>query len=173
MDDQKVKVYGMSLIGTPYGEWKGGPLTDGSPMWSSDTAVPKLVDSTSCAGLLNLMFRFAGIKLPVGPDGSVGGTYAYGHHFGQIAESFDSDKKYPDGTIIGRRYRNENDQGHVAIIYEDMLLQSIFGEGVNMKYTMGESHAGWYYEYAVTPHQFRKIQILVDWTNQRGISSSM
>lgn len=141
------------LIGLPYGKWQGGVIRDGSPMWASNDKLPILssINNVSCAGLLNLIFRYLNIRLPYSKEGGIGGTLAYGQYYSKVSIPFSIDdaRNYPNGTLIGRYYRDIVDQGHVAIIINGYVLQSFDPDGVNMSYTIEESHAGYYYEYAV------------------------
>lgn len=149
--------YGKSLIGIPYGKWNGGNLSPGEPMWAENKPPPPSISSVSCAGLCNLILRYLGISLPYSQDGGLGGTLAYYqyYHSKNMVTPFDPEEEYPVGTLIGRKYRNIEDQGHVAIILQDnMVLQSFLGGGVNANYTLEESHAGWYYEYTVAPEHW-------------------
>jgi hypothetical protein len=57
---------------------------------------------------------------------------------------------------LGRYFRDQTDQGHVGIIYDGRVLQSIPELGVNHEYTIDESNAmdntkENYYEYAIVP----------------------
>jgi hypothetical protein len=157
MKVQKSINYGKSLIGKPYEWWTGGDLSKKDPMWSDNGPVPNNseVKSLTCAGLMNLILRNLNMQLPYSVEGGVGGTMAYYDYYKDKTETFDINKCYPKGTLIGRKYRDLDDQGHVAIIVENgYVLQSIPEEGVNMSYTVYESHAGYYYEYAVLPEHW-------------------
>ena len=148
--------YGESLIGKPYGKWIGQDFTDVNkePMWSIDLSPPKEIKSASCTGLINLMLRYVGINLPYSERGGKGGTQAYYDYYKKVAEEFDKNKIYPEGTLIGRKYYNIDDQGHVAIVLSNQhILQSFYPDGVNSTYTIKESNemanGQNYYEYIV------------------------
>lgn len=152
--------YGTSLIGTQYGWWKGGELNTCEAMWNDNNKVPDTIPSVSCAGLTNLMLRQCGLRLPESKLGGVGGTMAYYDYYNALGKThkFCNQKDLPNGTLIGRKYTDVNDQGHVGVIvYKNgkmYVLQSFPEEGVNDKYTLGESHAGYYYEYYVLPEDW-------------------
>lgn len=157
--------YGESVIGTPYGWWYGGALPTGAPMWTASGPAPKTstvkATSTNCAGLTNLMLRAVGKPLPSDPVAGTGGTGAYGKYYAGVAKKFDANAKYPAGTLIGRYYRDTVDQGHVAVVLADgKVLQSFanaYGAsspGVNATYTVAQSHAGYFYEYAILPQDW-------------------
>jgi hypothetical protein len=124
------------------------------------------------------------VKLP-SDEISVGGTSAYAYYYRTVLKSFNLLKSltYPVGTIIGRRYRNFQDQGHVAILVYNSkrnmntLLQSFAPKGVNDDYAVAESHAGHYYEYVILPQDWfiqrctRKPTITLDQVLEYGKSS--
>ena len=152
---KKAIVKGKSYVGIPYGKWRGGPLSEKAPMWSSNKPVTCEVKSASCAGLTNLMLRSINVPLPYSKRGGTGGTLAYYDYYKDVAEDFDINKKYPEGTLIGRKYYNIEDQGHVAVVLKNgKLLQSYPNAGVTDNITIAQSHMGHYYEYAVLPQNW-------------------
>jgi len=139
--------YAMDLRGKPYAWWKGGPIQTGSPMWAEDEPAPLKQDiiAVNCAGLTNLMLRIVGRSLPYHVSTGRGGTGAYGVVYGPIAVAFDIEESYPRGSLLLRRYRDEKDQGHVAVVLDGngkkaKVLQShSWGKelpGVNADYTV-------------------------------------
>lgn len=154
--------YGRGLLGIKYEWWKGGELPKDAPMWTRDEKLDTnlKIDSVNCSGLLNLMLRSINVPLPKSDFGGIGGTMAYYDYFKSknVTRVFDrtSTKVYPEGTLIGRRYKDVHDQGHVAVITlrengVNGVLQSIPDEGVTEKYTLKESDSGEYYDYIVFP----------------------
>lgn len=135
--------FGKTLIGIKYGWWKGGKIQTEAPMWAINEKVPKIkdVDTINCAGLTNLMLRYVDTELPHSPNGGTGGTMAYYEYYKTkgVTKKFDLDNKYPEGTLIGRKYKDVEDQGHVGVIIykneEQYVLQSIPNEGVNINFT--------------------------------------
>ncbi len=155
----KAIAYGESVIGAPYVWWKGGPLPKQAPMWTADGPPPEAAvvrkEGTNCAGLTNLMLRAIGKKVPSVEGFGQGGTGTYAKYYEAVAQKFDIDQKYPSGTLVGRRYRGVNNQGHVAVVLANgHVLQSIPDEGVNKTYTLKQSHGKGYYEYAVLPEDW-------------------
>ena len=150
--------FGISLIGTPYGYWEGGECQKGAPMFAQNGVVPDKNDivSLNCAGLCNVMLRSIGKDLPISvKDNTVGGTEAYYDYYDTYEKltDFSMNETYPIGTLLIRKFRDINDQGHVAVIIENKgktskVLQShVDGEfhksvlpGVNSIYTLEESH---------------------------------
>ena len=173
----EVLEYGKSLIGVPYEWWVRGTIPHVAPMFALDNPPPHRSEITTCncAGFVNLLLRFAGKKIPDHRTAGMGGTIAYWMVYEErgVLEKFDikSSKTYPEGTLLLRQYRNSNDQGHVAVLINDietqkqMVLHSITllpykdnsqkdrskNLGINMKYTLEESHDGEYYDAIVRP----------------------
>jgi predicted chitinase len=161
--------YGLSIVGAPYVWWTDGPVPDRSPAWAENAPPPPpeevINEGCFCAGVPNLMLRVVGGELPtLGNELYDGGCLAYGEYYYNVAEPFDINEDYPPGTLIGRYFtweRSANgDQGHVAVVLEDgYLLQSYDGDGygypgVNAATHIVDSHAGYYYEYAVRPENW-------------------
>jgi hypothetical protein len=134
--------YAESLIGVPY-RWYDSELdsfngTD--KFWCENTSAPcsneinKNGKSIVCTGLINLMRRKSGLSIP-GLNGNIigkykelfkmypGGTgawFLYLHQRKRL-EKLDMKKKYSKGTLLLARFKdNENDQGHVAVFYNDI-----------------------------------------------------
>lgn len=158
--------YGLSFVGAPYIWWMDGPVPDRSPAWAENGPPPSpeevINEGCFCAGVPNLLLRFVGRELPtLGNELYDGGCLAYGEYYAGVTEAFDINAEYPQGTLIGRYFtweRSANgDQGHVAVVLEGgYLLQSYDGDGygypgVNANDHIADSHAGYYYEYAVRP----------------------
>lgn len=154
--------YGRSLIGKPYGWWYSGPLPAYAPMWTASGPAPSpgAITSTNCTGLTNLMLRSVGRQPPTDPNGwyGKGGTAAYYARYYDVSERFNPTVRYPAGTLLIRNYRNNVDQGHVAVVTETGHVLHSFANcygcsapGVNASYTVAQSHAGYYYELAVRP----------------------
>jgi predicted chitinase len=158
--------YGLSIVGAPYVWWLDGPVPSGSPAWAVNEAPPPpekvVAEGCFCAGVPNLMLRAVGKSIPtLGDELYDGGCLAYGEYYSDVAEPFEIDEDYPEGTLIGRYFTWERsakgDQGHVAVVLEDgYLLQSYDGDGngypgVNTDAHISDSHAGYFYEYAVRP----------------------
>ncbi len=163
--------YAEQVLGTPYGWWSDGDVPEGPPAWAVNEHSPDpqvVLNSTCfCAGVPNLMLRSVGKIVPISFPGGErwdGGRLAYGDYYWNYSEWFDIQKAlrgdYPRGTLIGRYFTWERnswgDRGHVAVLLEDgWVLQSFDGgggwPGVNWDWHIKDSHAGWYYEYAVLP----------------------
>jgi len=158
--------YGLSIVGAPYRWWTEGPVPDGSPAWAENGAPPPpeqvIAEGCFCAGVTNLMLRAVGKEIPtLGDPNWDGGTYAYYHYYNNkgVREVFDIRENYPEGTLIGRLYRDPTDQGHVAVVLGNgNVLQSydagLGRPGVNTNATIAGSHSGYYYEYAVRPENW-------------------
>jgi hypothetical protein len=77
----------------------------------------------NCVGVINLARRFIGLQPPGFKDGVkwetyAGGTYSWWQHLKRRGwlEPLDVSASYPKGTLLLREYKDETDQGHVAII---------------------------------------------------------
>jgi len=133
--------YATSLIGAPF-RWYDPELdsfigTD--KFWCENACAPTASDiiendkSIVCAGFPNLLRRKLGLPIP-GLNGNItgktkemykafpGGTGAWFQYFHQRKrlEKLDMKKRYPKGTLLLARFKdNDNDQGHLAVVYED------------------------------------------------------
>ena len=141
----------------PYAYWTGGATQLREPMWAENAPFPDTILAANCAGLLNLILRYLGKSLPESSpnDEYRGGTAAYYNYYSSVRRDFDVNTEYPDGTLVGRNYRNTIDQGHVAIILDGKVFQSTPGYGVNALFTLEESHVAFEgYEYCVYPEDW-------------------
>lgn len=117
----KVLKYGKSLVGTKYTCWTGDDRADFHYYDSPKNKDFIKKHGVACGGFVNLLMHNANISLPT--SGKLwkhrGGT---GFWYNKWKEQkklkpFDYTKKYPLGTILFRRYRNIQDQGHFAVLY--------------------------------------------------------
>jgi putative chitinase len=167
---EKAEAYLNKIIGSPYSWWTGGTVPDGAPAWAKNgpPPPPANVKGTSCfcAGVTNLARRAVGLEIPtLGNPNYDGGVVAY---FGSTDAAprsfprrgyfevhgkqrrFDLEEARRPWTLIGRKYRNVRDQGHVAIALPNgKVFQSYDGAGVNKDVTLERSHDGEYYEVMV------------------------
>lgn len=144
---KKAVAFGESLVGTPY-KWSD-EFTKKAPFWGEDGPPPDAAmvrkQGTNCVGLTNLMLRSIGKKVP-------GGTIQYGEVYKKVAQKFEVDHNYPEGTLLLRRYRNKKDQGHVGVVLKNgHVLEAGPGGIVNDKNTVKQSNGDGYYDYAVLP----------------------
>ena len=133
--------YATSLIGTPF-RWYDPELdsfngTD--KFWCENAPAPSSKEinkndkSIVCTGFINLLRREAGLNIP-GLNGNIKGKYKefYKNYPGGTGswwlylfqqkklEKFDMKKRYPKGTLLLARYKDDiNDQGHGAVVYDD------------------------------------------------------
>ncbi len=112
-----------------------------------------------CAGLINLAQNYRGGSVPgvATNDYYAGGTYAWAEHLESknFLEKINLEKSYPKGSLLLRKYRSPEDQGHMAILYtsgtlaKQQIIHCYPGAGVRTE-TFQQSHA-WlkegYYEY--------------------------
>lgn len=124
--------YAKSFLGIPYRWWNPNVscCENTGPFWAAEgTEVPLeevVRGHVNCAGLLNLLCRKFGIEIPGSTSRHfyAGGTVSWWSYFEerQMLEPFDSTKEYPVGTILLRKYRSEEDQGHIAIVCESFKI---------------------------------------------------
>jgi len=122
----------------------------------------------NCAGLINLLQLSRGLTIPGMKTKHyyAGGTYMWFHYLNSISalEPVVMSKTYPAGSLLLRRYRNPDDQGHLAVVYtsgvlsEQKLLHCYSENGMTIDDRVASSHA-WdvsgYYEY-ICPNWFYK-----------------
>lgn len=124
----KVLEYARELVGTQYEFWIGGEntLEEEAPFWATDGANlnPAYIKTktSNCAGLINLVKKKAGGQIPYAVEGYryAGGTWAWFDYLSKknCLTEFDPTISYPKGTLLLRKYSDEIDQGHLAIVLE-------------------------------------------------------
>ena len=122
--------YAVSLRGCLYKYWRVGDpmLGDFAPFYSSNGKPPSenqiREGGLNCAGLVNLVRRNAGLDVP-GVEQKyqyAGGTYAWFRHLRKTGYLIPLRKRdngiyaAPPGSLLLRPYKNENDQGHMALV---------------------------------------------------------
>lgn len=165
---KKAWEYLSKIVGTPYDWWTGGIVPSRAPAWGKNGPPPPAAEvrSTSCfcAGVPNLARRAVGLEIPhLGNENYDGGVVAY---FGSTAAAapefprrgyfevrgkqrpFNLQEARRPWTLVGRKYRNVRDQGHVAIVLPGgKLLQSYDAgggrPGVNTNVSLERSHFSW------------------------------
>lgn len=179
MSDKKVKdvlAYAETLIGLPYKWWT--PDRKDNDIFFYDQTIPReeiIKKGINCAGFINLLMRFAGVSFRKSVSKTRGGIVFWYNEFKQrrVLKPFDYNEKYPLGTLFLRKYRNKEDQGHVAVFYkkyekdENKLLygkiihsHAYDGEGTPLGVDiLGYSHfyvegQTGYYEYAIYPQDW-------------------
>ncbi len=153
------------ILGTRYTWWKSGNVPDRGPAWAKNGPAPSPAEVKDegcfCAGVATLARRAVGLPVPtLGNPRYDGGVVAY---FGSTnaaaaifprrgyfdvhdrAREFDLEKARRPWTLIGRKFRNGSDQGHVAIVLPDgKILQSYDAgggrPGVSREATLEGSH---------------------------------
>lgn len=160
---QNIINYGLSLVGIPYDWWREGPCQIKEPMWAENgpEVLKKDIISCNCAGLINLLLRKSGKKLPYF-EKSIGGTESYFRYYNNVSEDFDINKMYPIGTLLMKDFIDVNNQGHVAMVIElkgkkSKILQSHIDSeinGVTTFYDIEESNKIYNYEKIVLPENW-------------------
>lgn len=164
---------------THYVWWKDGEPTSAkpAPFYCASTVNLEYIKihGCNCAGLLNLLAHVKGSPVP-GVKSNIfyaGGTYVWHSYLESIGalQPIDISKTYPKGSLLLRRYEDPENQGHVALIYEDATCsQSTFLEqkllhcypdkGISIDDQARSSH-NWhtdgYYEYCVPGWFYRTL----------------
>ncbi len=167
--------YAQSLVGAPYSWWtdSSGPLGEGAPAWAANGPAPAPGqvhrNGVFCAGVANLMLRAIGKGDEIPRNWPYdGGTRAWYNKYADVAERFNPNKNYPEGTLFIRNYQaypdgSTADQGHVAIMQANgNVLQSHPGagwvNGVSNTVSLADSNymgdGTNYYELAVLPENW-------------------
>jgi hypothetical protein len=153
------------ILGAPYVSWKDGESTTAqiAPFYCTDTLVTaEYVKQHGCnsAGLINLIATISEQPIPglATKTSYAGSIVAWFDHLSEkgLLEPV-SQKWYPSGTLLLRKYRDTDDAGHLAMVYSSgpllhqKLLHCYPDAGIKIDMTVAESHS-WvpegYYEYA-------------------------
>lgn len=147
----------------------------------SDSQVQEMIDKgIFCQGVINYIRRFNRKVVPFDPNFKDfrydGGTWANQRYFADYLRPFNRYVYIPRGALIGRYFKwagapgfsDVADQGHVGVLIQaqdlkkqqgGVLLHSHPAVGGLNRTNLGDSHAGWYYNYWVHPR---------DWINYEG-----
>jgi hypothetical protein len=147
MSIQEIKTilaYGKSIIGIPYTWWLQGNNTYEvqHPFYIYELPTQEYLEEygTNCAGLINL-FRLK-LNKPVKGEGDfLGGVYSWCKYFedNKMLENFECNKNYPLGTLIIRKFKNCNDQGHMAVLYSyTQSINNVLHSNIIHAYAEGE-----------------------------------
>jgi hypothetical protein len=134
--------YAESLVGLPF-RWYD-PAVDtfvgDDKFWCENSIAPSAKEikrqdkSIVCTGFPNLLRRFNGLNIP-GLDSNIrgkyrelykqfpGGTGAWFAYLNQNRrlQKLNIKERYPKGTLLIARYKSDDkDQGHLAVIYDDV-----------------------------------------------------
>jgi hypothetical protein len=103
--------------GVTYAPWNGLGIGSGPPFWIDDRS-PTIKDieegGTNCVGLINLI----SVALGNAPQSN---WFEYLEKK-DVLEPYVHGETYPQGTMIHRRYRDIEDQGHVGMVVSDTEL---------------------------------------------------
>jgi hypothetical protein len=78
----------------------------------------------NCAGFINVLCLHEKKLIPGIHSKSfyAGGTAMWHSFLDDRSEPFDLSKDYPNGTLLLRNYRSENDQGHLAVLVSSKTI---------------------------------------------------
>lgn len=115
---------------TPYIWWMDGESTTSKEAPFYCNTLPPIEkikqQGLCCAGLINLAQNYRGGSVPgvATNDYYAGGTYAWAEHLESknSLERINLEKTYSKGSLLLRKYRSPEDQGHLAILYTSGVL---------------------------------------------------
>lgn len=147
-------------IGIPYKPWNPNLSLygDHGPFWSFNGPEPSFdrvkKELLNCVGFINVLRRHLNLEIPGATEQTyyAGGTYEWFVYLDSRGKlrPYREGKEYPRGTLLIRRFRDQNDDGHVAIVIgKNRVIHSIRSLGV----CEGPLWEG-YYEYACLPHDW-------------------
>jgi len=159
---------------TPYVWWKDGQSTTAQPAPFYCKTLPShdhiIAEGTNCAGLINLLQLSRNLPIPGVHINHLyaGGTYIWFEYLDAIGAliPIDTSASYPVGSLLVRKYRSPEDQGHVAVLYtsgpllDQQLLHSYPDAGIKIDATVRQSHnwiAEGYYEYICVNWFYRDL----------------
>jgi cell wall-associated NlpC family hydrolase len=124
----KMLSYAESLVGIPYRWWNPAVscADETGPFYAveGDEVPLETIQKghINCAGLLNVICRKFGIEIPGAKEKYfyAGGTRCWWLYFQaqDRIEPFDAQKEYPKGTLLLRDFKQQGDEGHIAIVYD-------------------------------------------------------
>jgi hypothetical protein len=127
--------YAQKIVGTKYEWWINGMNTMDidEPFWAKNDSAPDayyiLKKTCNCAGLINLVKRFVNGNIPYVNFNYeyAGGVWAWYDYLNNqsLLDIFETNKSYTKGTLLIRKYKDEHDQGHLAIIYNSNDLNPL------------------------------------------------
>ena len=129
--DEKVKNICNNLLNIRYKCWFLEDNIDENPPFYYNYDKSKLEylsksflqeNGINCAGFINLVCLFSNKKHPL-KGGGTDGWFSCLKDQNKLHE-IDINKAYPFGTLLLRNYSNEKDQGHLAIKYDNKVLEN-------------------------------------------------
>lgn len=125
------------LLDIPYEWWnpEESMISDDGPFWAFNKECPNIerIKTANCAGLINLIRRFNNLEIPGVKDNNFysGGTYVWSQYLDKYKNKFDNKCIYKPGTLLLRDYRDINDQGHLAVVFDnENILHSRSSKGI-------------------------------------------
>ncbi len=127
MANHDVISVGKLYLRVPYRFWDPNVSCYGDcgPFWAFEGGAPPRQrvqkEQLNCAGFVNVVCRHLGIKIPGVEEQSyyAGGTYEWYVYLDgkKRLHPYVEGVDYPAGSLLLRRYRSEQDQGHLAIVF--------------------------------------------------------
>ena len=131
-----------NLLNTPYILWTKDTIGCGYQAYVSHDNIPDfdiiIENGINCVGLINLIRRYLSLEIPGLNENKLyaGGTFEWFKYLKKFKKlkKFNSKKIYPVGTLLIRNFKNEIDQGHVAVIYESNSKGILFSKVAHAYY---------------------------------------
>ena len=151
-------LFAETLLDVPYIWWTGNE-TEEDDMFYCDK-IPSLETlhkkGINCAGFINLVILHSGKTINHNHIVPRGGTGFWFVEFTErkVLQKIDYTKTYPIGTLLFRTYKDVKDQGHFAVIYDNLnnkIIHAYAGHGVGITDMVNEYAPIDYYEYIVEP----------------------
>lgn len=160
MANHDVISYAKLYLRVPYRWWDPNVSCYGDcgPFWAFQGPAPTLArvqkEHLNCAGLLNVICRHLGVKIPGTDEQSyyAGGTYDWYVFLDRNKKlrPFVASTEYPVGSLLFRRYKTEQDQGHIAFVFgTGKVIHSWPEKGVCIDQIFED-----YYEYVSLPSEW-------------------
>ena len=113
------------LLGVKYKWWYDGSIINGKgPFYYENGTLPSIDiikrEGINCVGFINLIIRFLKLELP--DEGGTDGWFKKLQNENKL-EIININKTYPKYTLLLRDYTNEQDQGHLAFTYNEIILK--------------------------------------------------
>jgi hypothetical protein len=131
--------YAETFLGIPYRWWNPevSCFDTTGPFWAGCTEEVSLETAKkgemNCAGFLNLLCLKAGLPIPGAKEKHfyAGGTGMWWNFFEErgMMIPYEAGISYPVGSILLRKYRDEGDQGHIAIVHDERRIIHSWPEG--------------------------------------------
>lgn len=146
-------------IGVKYNKWTF--KTDLADDFFCVNSIPKLEtlkkNGLVCSSFINILRQHYGSKIPESNSIYRGGTLFWYNYLNEkkVLHKFEENKNYPLGTLLLRKYINETEQGHVAVVCGiNKIIHCFYNDKPeNGKVDISKINKN-YYEYFIYPEDW-------------------